>query len=103
MGREVFVRKLKKIKSLTIGLIIIAINSYWIWHNLRLKYLYSFLSLSFFIMVPDWLLFINVILGIIGIYIGFETSRKNLSIKKGVLLNLFIWFLSAMLNFFVFL
>lgn len=73
---------------------------YWLWHNLELAYLYRYSSVLFVIMLPDWLLTLNIIFSLIGIFFGIKIARKQLEIKKGILMNFLIWFLGGILNFF---
>jgi len=72
---------------------------YWFWHNLELAYLYRYSSVLFVIMLPDWLLTLNIIFSLIGIFFGIKITRKQLEIRKGILMNLLIWFLGGILNF----
>lgn len=72
---------------------------YWFWHNLELAYLYRYSSVLFVIMLPDWLLTLNIIFSLIGIFFGIKIARKQLEIRKGILMNLLIWLLGGILNF----
>ena len=53
-------------KNLIVGLIIIAVNLYWIWDNLFLMYQYRFTGILWLFMYPDWVLILNAILGLLG-------------------------------------
>jgi uncharacterized membrane protein AbrB (regulator of aidB expression) len=50
-------------------------------------------------MLPDWVLVLDAILALVGIYIGLKLIRQKLSIKKSIITNilmfLFGWFLNA--------
>lgn len=46
---------------------------YWLWHNLELAYLYRYSSVQFVITLPDWLLTLNIIFSLIGIFFGIKT------------------------------
>jgi hypothetical protein len=50
-------------------------------------------------MLPDWVLVLDAILALIGIYIGLKLISQKLSIKKSIitttLILLFGWFLTA--------
>src|SRR5690554_7379955 len=76
--------KLLKIRNRIIGIILIVINMYWFWHNLELAYLYRYSSVLFVIMLPDWLLTLNIIFSLIGIFFGIKITRKQLEIRKGI-------------------
>ena len=77
--------------NLITGLIITLINLYWIWYSLRLLYLYHYSNILFLIMIPDWLLILNSILGLVGIFIGLSIIRQKIMIKKGILIDLLIF------------
>ena len=68
------------------GLIIIA-DLYWIYDHLQLYYEYHYTSLLHLFQLPDWVLFLNVILGIIGIFIGIAVIRNKMAIKRANLIN----------------
>jgi len=91
--------KLRKINwNLITGQIILIINSYWIWDNLYLLYLYHYSSILFFIMFPDWTLILNAILGLIGIVISIKVIRKKMKIMQGILIDLLILLIGGSLK-----
>ena len=91
--------KLRKINwNLITGQIILIINTYWIWDNLYLLYLYHYSSILFFIMFPDWTLILNAILGLIGIVISIKVIRKKMKIKQGILIDLLILLIGGSLK-----
>jgi hypothetical protein len=69
--------------NLVIGIIIIIINIYWGFLNVRLFYLYNFTEIVFAFTTPNWVLILNIISGIIGIIIGINVFRNKWSVKKG--------------------
>jgi len=74
-------------KNLIVGLIIIAVNLYWIWDNLFLMYQYPFTGILWLFMYPDWVLILNAILGLLGILIGINLVRQRMKIKYAILIN----------------
>ena len=83
--------------NLITGLILIFINSYWVWDNLHLLYLYHYTGILFFIMFPDWVLFTNAIIGIIGIGIGVMVLKRKMKIKKALSINSLILLIGFLL------
>src|SRR5690606_22875266 len=99
---SVNLKKFLKIKNIINGVILIAINTFWLWQNLKLAYLYRDRSLAFVMMLPNWLLTLNITFSFIGILIGVQIIRKKINLTKGILINLLLWFLEGMANFFFF-
>ena len=91
--------KVIKIKwNLIVGLIILIVNFYWIWDNIYLLYLYEYSDFLFFMMYPYWLLILNAIFGLIGVFIGIKVLRKSLKIKLGILIDLFALLTGSLLK-----
>lgn len=59
--------KKNKINNI-IALIVICINALFVFHSLYFLYRYNFTSGIFGIRIPDSMLFVDALLGIIGIY-----------------------------------
>ena len=53
-----------------LGLVAIGINVLFVFKSLYLLYVYNFTGILFLFMYPNWVLVINALLGIIGIYIN---------------------------------
>ena len=83
-------RVIKINRNLIVGLIILIVNFYWIWDNIYLLYLYEYSDFLFFMMYPYWLLILNSIFGLIGVFIGIKVLRKSIKIKPGILIDLFV-------------
>ncbi len=71
-----------------IGLIVILFNIYIIWMYINLFYQYHFTMILFSYKIPDLILFCLVLIGIIGIFIGYKVYTSKWSIKKSILLDL---------------
>jgi hypothetical protein len=93
---KITIFKTGKMKNLEryqkVGWFIILFNLWWIWFNGQLFYKYHYTSLLFIYMHPDWVLGLNIILAILGVFIGIKvlrrkmTERPALKIAFGILL-----------------
>lgn len=88
-------------KNLIVGLIIIAVNLYWIWDNLFLMYQYPFTGILWLFMYPDWVLILNAILGLLGILIGINLVRQRMKIKYAILINGLLLIFGALIKLFI--
>jgi len=88
-------------KNLIVGLIIIAVNLYWIWDNLFLMYQYRFTGILWLFMYPDWVLILNAILGLLGILIGINLVRQRMKIKYAILINGLLLIFGALIKLFI--
>ena len=76
----------KKIKRHYIfGIVIILVNAYWMFSNIRLYLRYKNPDLLVNIMTPNWALALNIIFTMIGIGIGIAVISKKWNIRKGIL------------------
>lgn len=85
-------------KNLIIGWIIVAINLYWIWDNLFLMYQYRYSGVLWMFMYPDWVLILNAVLGLLGIYIGINLIRQRMKIKYAILINGLLFIFGALIK-----
>ena len=91
-------RYYKRILNFVIGLIIISINLYWIWDNLYLMYRYRIPGIMWLFMYPDWVLILNAILGLIGIYMAILMIIERMKIIWTILINALILFAGGLLK-----
>lgn len=84
--------------NLMIGWIIVAINLYWIWDNLFLMYQYSYAGVLWMFMYPDWVLILNAVLGLIGIYIGVNLIRQRMKLKYAIIINGFLFIFGVLIK-----
>ncbi|GAB5526233.1 MAG: hypothetical protein Roseis2KO_41050 [Roseivirga sp.] len=96
--------KVKPIIALNLisGILIMAVNLYWIVHNIRLYWLYHYTSVLFVYMLPDWVLFTNVAWGCIGLFAGLQVIRGRLKPLSGILFQLgivIIWTLADVFHY----
>lgn len=86
-------------KHLITGLIIILINTYWIWDNLFLLYQYNYSGLIWLFMYPEWTLILNSVLGLLGIIIGIRLILHKLTLKKGIIESVLLIVLGELIQF----
>jgi len=78
---------LQKTGHLVGGLGIIAFNLLWVWFWVDMYHHYQNAYLLFIYMVPDWIIFMNIGLGFVGILIGFLVISKSIGVKIGVMID----------------
>ena len=69
-----------------LGLVAIGINVLFVF-----KSLYYFTGILFLFMYPNWVLVINALLGIIGIYISILLFKNMIGIKLFLILTFVLW------------
>ena len=69
--------------SIINGIIQILLSLYWIWHYGILLYYYSFTDILFAFMYPTWTLFLFILMGLLGIFIGVSVCVGKKKIKTG--------------------
>ena len=88
--------------NIIIALIMICINSILVYNALNLYYLYNFTSgLMWLIMYPNWMLIVNALLGIVGIFMSILLYKGKIKIKWFVITTIAIWFI-VLKNYYVF-
>ena len=84
------------------GFIGLCINSFILLHSVYLYYLYNFSGKLFYVMIPNYVLFINALFGITGISISIMLYKKTISIKLFSILNVLLWLVTLSNYFFPF-
>ncbi|WP_196886416.1 hypothetical protein [Aureivirga sp. CE67] len=87
--------------ALTLGIIEILISAYWIYNNIELYYEYHYTDILFMFMYPDWVLFSNIIIGLLGIINALFLIRLKTSIKRNIQITgglILIHFIIQLLN-----
>jgi len=79
---------IKKPKNKIIGIIILILNLIWTGHWIWLFYGYHFTDILWFYMYPDWILTLNITIGLIGIIIGIRLIKNKIVIKKALLIEI---------------
>lgn len=81
---------IKESKNNIIGIIILIVNVIWTGHWIWLFYGYHFTEILWFYMYPDWILILNMIIGLIGITIGIRLIMNKIVIKKAIMIEISI-------------
>jgi hypothetical protein len=76
------------------GLITICINTLLVFDSLYWYYAYNFTDIWFLFMYPNWVLFVNALLGIVGIFISILLYKNRIGIKLFLIVTLTIWLVS---------
>jgi hypothetical protein len=93
---------MKKINwNKVVGVIMICLNSLLVFDSLYWYYMYNFSGIMFLFMVPYWVLFVNSLLGIVGIIISILLYKEKINVKLFVIFTIAIW-LIALKNYSVF-
>ena len=84
-----------------LGLVAIGINVLFVFKSLYLLYVYNFTGILFLFMYPNWVLVINALLGIIGIYISILLFKNMIGIKLFLILTFVLWGIMLFLFHFI--
>jgi hypothetical protein len=83
------------------AIILMLFSTCWGGYHIKLIYDYHFTSKLFFILLPDWILLLNIGAGFIGIYLGFLTFINKLKPILAFIISLFLFLGLGMLTFIV--
>ena len=87
---------LKQHKAL--GILITLGNLFWMWIGLKLLYRYHFSSILSTYYTSNWILIVNTIFSILGIYIGFKVYSKKISIGKALTINIVLLLIGILIQ-----
>ncbi len=76
------------------GIIVIGISILLLLRSFYLLYCYNFTNILFLFMYPNWILFINAVLGAVGIYISILLYKEKIRFILFLFLILLIWILT---------
>jgi len=94
--------KRRQIKtSLIAGLVIILINLYWVLDNLFRLYAQNSKLVFYMFPYPDWVLILNSIIGLIGLWIGIKVMRQKIKIKYGALISISLLVAGGLIKFLI--
>ncbi len=74
------------------------LSGLWILQNLKLFYYYHFTNLLFLFKLPDWVLVLNIILGITGIWLGKYVYKGFWVVKKVIMYSIIILLIEFFTN-----
>lgn len=75
-----------KVKQI-IGFVFLGLNILWTGHWFWLFYAYHFTSILWFYMYPAWVLILNILIGLIGIYLGYRLIKDKISIINSLIID----------------
>lgn len=92
---------MKKSKTYkVIGIIAICINTLIILDSIYLYYSYNFTGKLYLFMYPNYVLLINVVIGIIGIFVSVWLYKKIIGIGLFTIVTAVLW-LATLSNYFL--
>ena len=76
--------------SMSTGLIMLGLNALWLYTTTSLLYSYNYTTKLYFFMVPTWILLVEIIFALTGIYIGQLIIRNKIKTLKWLLIDLLL-------------
>lgn len=80
-------KKDSNLVNIVIGIVMIILNLLWIYRQLELLYGYHFTGRLYLFMFPDWVLILNTICGLIGIFLAVRLIKRKISTWTAVPIN----------------
>jgi len=81
--------------SRAIGVIVTLIYLFWLFYHLQLAYsVYFYPDILRPYWVPNWMVFLNAVVGLLGVYTGVRIFKQSITIKRGLVLSFGILFLA---------
>ena len=75
--------------NLIIGIILIIVNILWTYNFAYFLYSYHFREgILWLIMYPDWVLIVNILIGIIGVVLGVRLIKNKLKLITCLLIDI---------------
>ena len=73
-----------------VGIICAVINLLWTIHFAYFFFAYRFCKVLWFVMIPDWILIVNMTIGVIGLYLSLLLFRNRLKMKIFLIIEFFL-------------
>jgi hypothetical protein len=89
---------MNKLASKINGAIQILISFVFVFFHCELFYGYNFTNNLYLVMIPNWIIVVNILLGIVGIHTGLWIYRNKLKIWKGYVLQITILIFGSLLD-----
>lgn len=83
-------KKYSNLVNVIIGILLIILNICWIYFQLRLLYNYNFGNILYLYKIPEWILVLNTICGLIGVLLAVRLI-KELNIFRLISNQRIIW------------
>jgi len=80
-------KKESNLVNIIIGIIMIILNTIWIYHHAELFYGYHFTGILYFFKYPDWVLILSTICGFIGIFLAARLIKRKISAWTAIPIN----------------
>ena len=68
--------------NVVLGLIQIVLSVYWIYEMILLYYQYHYTDILFAFMYPNWVLFMNILLCLVNLFLGLKLIKNKITLKK---------------------
>lgn len=81
-------KKANDLVNRSIATLMIVLNCFWLYHWLELFYGYHFGGGFYFFRYPDWILVMNIIGGLIGIYLAIRLIKRKISAWTALPVNI---------------
>lgn len=81
-----------------LGFVQLLLSEVWVFRMGWLYYQYHYTDLLFAFRYPDWLLFLNIGLGLLNTYLGYRVLTGRLAILRSYVLMLCLIVLGSLLN-----
>ncbi|HML64276.1 MAG TPA: hypothetical protein PKC55_05550 [Dysgonomonas sp.] len=72
-------KKYSNLVNVIIGILLIILNICWIYFQLRLLYNYNFGNILYLYKIPEWILVLNTICGLIGVLLAVRLIKDKIS------------------------
>lgn len=73
--------------SIATGLIMLVLNALWLYTTTSILYSYSYTTKLYYYMAPTWILLVEIIFALTGIYIGQLIIRNKINTLKWILID----------------
>ena len=85
--------------NLIVGIILIIINVLWTSNFAYFFFAYRLKNVLWLVMYPDWVLIVNILIGIIGIVLGVLLMKNQLKLRTCLLIDIPILILGFFLAY----
>ena len=71
-----------KLSNKLISVLIFLLSLFWIYSNVELYYKYHYTNILFAFRLPDWVLFVEILIGLTVIYFGIKLCKNKYTIER---------------------
>lgn len=80
-------KRYSNLVDVIIGILLIILNICWIYFQLRLLYNYNFSDIVYLYKIPEWILVLNTICGLIGVLLAVRLIKDRISAWTAIPVN----------------